>query len=380
MKANNARLFTYLCAGTFLIFVVDMVIVSHIQRRQETGKNSRRASHLTTSQNSIIDTYLKSESGKLAIGGIVNKGHKVRVDNSNISIKHVNSETVPVTDHVIAAARKVSAKVSPVLVSLVNYAYVTMTCNWLCNTADMGVHPHVLLLVTDQRTQTLLQHNWPNVASVIVPDTGNLSGPQTYGFRGFLELMAWRTEIVLKLLQANIEVMLFDTDIVWIRNVMPVMTKNQSIDFVGTMNNRDGSEINAGLLLLRPTAGTLEMWQSVTDAMRKFMKGITVLNKTNRWISISENEQLYLNQAFSKLKNGLCYFLVPHDVIASGRWYGNMFAPKNRRKLSPNLMAIHNNFIMGLSNKVHRAKNHGQWFLNPDLQCNRQKVLEFVSP
>jgi hypothetical protein len=357
---TNRRL-TYLCGGAAFVYIMGSVVWFHVYSGQTTLTDSRHAKQLITPGTNHGDRLQDKQTRNNP------RSNTDMVNSSN------TPDSEPSTDHIISAAQKVSTMTSPVLVSLVNHAYINMTYNWLCNTDVMGVHPHVLLLATDEHTKTQINLQWPDVSTVIVPHTGNLSGPQTYGHNGFLQLMAWRTEFVLKLLQANIEVLLFDTDIVWYRNVIPVMAKNKSIDFVGTMNHPTAFEINAGLLLFRPSEATLRMWQGVTNSMRRFMKN-KFTSAFSKYVSGSENEQYYLNQAFNKAKKELRYFMVPHELNSSGKWYTS-----KQSKLKKPPIAIHNNWIVGMDAKVKRLKKFGQWFLTSDLQCDRQKVLQCIS-
>lgn len=261
----------------------------------------------------------------------------------------------------------------PLLVTLVNNAYLPFTYSWLCNTKDMDVHKQVLLITTDTESKEKLNKLWPNVKVVAIRSETSSSGDQVYSHAGYVRLMIRRTQILLALLQNNIEIFLFEVDCLWVRNPVPVLSKNVNYDIlVNPVSNRPRI-IAGGFIYMFPTQPTKLLWNELNNKLLQLEKKIKSL-PPGRPISEGENDQIYLSGLVAKKFGGVKPKVLPLEEYADGKWYS---WTKEKRK-SSNPYVINNNWALGNKNKISRAKEWGHWFIKEDNSCDNEQVKKII--
>ncbi|XP_070173762.1 uncharacterized protein [Littorina saxatilis] len=138
-----------------------------------------------------------------------------------------------------------SVNKGPLLLTIVNEAYLPLTFNWLCHTAKLpGVHEKLIFLVQGKETEVRLNQRWPNIKTHTVNQTQNeLSGPLKFGTVGYIRMMVRRTELLNALVQANISFLLFETDFIWFENPVPDFIKlgqEENLDLANNTGARYG--------------------------------------------------------------------------------------------------------------------------------------------
>ncbi|XP_053390571.1 uncharacterized protein LOC128553444 [Mercenaria mercenaria] len=291
-------------------------------------------------------------------------------DNKN----SVNGSTYrDINNEVLNLARKITSFNKTVLVSVINDAYLPFAYSWLCNTKDMDIHKSVLVITTDNESKIKLNRDWPDV-SVFHLRLQIPKGDQKYSHVGYVKIMIRRTEIILSLLQADIDMLLLEFDYVWFSNPIPGLQKRSGVDMlVNPVSNTGGTIFNGGLLYLFATNRTKALWSKLTEMMRKLERDIKD-KPDNKSISEGYNDQTFLSQLIRARYANITTQLLTLDVYADGKWYSMSNA--ERQKLHP--IVISNNWIIGNKNKIIRAKKWNHWFLRPDNTCDMDTVKKIV--
>lgn len=316
----------------------------------------------------------KSSNGKSVHHNVVREDF---LPNANVT--KLNPETPKeLTDiqSIVETGEQIRKKTNnTVLVTLINDAYIRFTYSWLCNTKHMNIHKQVLFITTDNVSRDKLQKDWPEVSAVTLSGLSHSSGDQVYSHAGYVILMIRRTEALLAMLNANIEMFLFEVDCLWIRNPLPIL-KNTSTNFdllVTPVSDRT-VVIAGGFLYMRPTKNLKATWQVLTDQLNGLGKRLTKL-KPGKYISEADNDQEYLSRLVMKKHGGLTCKILSLEVYPDGKWYS--YPESKRKKLDPDI--INNNWALGNKAKIDRAKKWHHWFIKDDnVTCDMDAVKKIV--
>ncbi|XP_060568854.1 uncharacterized protein LOC132727402 [Ruditapes philippinarum] len=274
---------------------------------------------------------------------------------------------------VVTVARRISLYNNTVLVSVVNDAYLPFAYSWLCNTKHMNIHKSVLVITTDNESKMKLNKDWPEV-SVFHITLDIPKGDQEYSHVGYVKIMIRRTEIILSLLKAKIDLLLLEFDYVWFTNPIYGFQRQAGVDMlVNPVSNTGGSVFNGGLLYMFATERTQALWTMLTAMMKTLEQSLK--NKSDKMaISEGDNDQTYLSKLIRERYANITYNLLTLDKYSDGQWYSK--SEDERRKLRP--LVISNNWIIGNKNKISRAKKWNHWFLKSDGTCDVETVNKIV--
>ncbi|XP_045199995.2 uncharacterized protein LOC123554136 [Mercenaria mercenaria] len=274
--------------------------------------------------------------------------------------------------HVVTIAKMASQHNGTVLVSVVNDAYLPFAYSWLCNTKHMNIHKSVLVITMDGISKYKLNKDWPDV-NVVKLNLDIPRGNQEYSSAGYLQIMIRRTEMLLELLKADIEVLLLEFDYMWFSNPLPNLQKMKGVDFLINPVTSDEVVYNGGFLYMFPTERSKALWSRVTEMMRDLGKQLE--QKSDKYqVSEDDNDQIYFStlvkEGFAEVKTQE----LPLHTYADGKWYD---LPSWKRKHLPTVV-ISNNFVLGNQNKVKRAKKWNHWFLRDNCTCDFDLVRKTV--
>lgn len=275
----------------------------------------------------------------------------------------------------VTISKSIMDKRRPVLVTLINNAYLPFVYSWLCNTIYMNIHEQVLFITTDETSKNRLIQDWPRVNVVSLPVDNSLNGNQAYSKVGYVKLMVKRTEILNSLLMNNIEILLFEVDCLWISNPISDCKKHAiSNDVIVTCIDRRPSSIAGGFIYMKPTPAMKKLWEKLTQKMRALGKEIQK-KQFNKPVSESKNDQIFFMQLIQSRFAGIKYKVLPWDYYPDGKWYS---MKKNKRdKIKP--VIINNNWVIGNTKKLQRAKKWGHWFVDNNLKCIMKDVDKVVN-
>jgi len=201
----------------------------------------------------------------------------------------------------VSVARRVSKHSGTVLVTMINDAYLSFTYSWLCNTKDMGIHKSVLIVIitNDESSKRNLTRDWPEVSVVSMDMNGSIKGNQVYSHAGYVKIMVKRTEMLLAILMADIEVFLFEVDCLWFTDPTPKLKAEKGFDIlvnpVATSNNKYAG----GFLYLFPTEKAKGLWRRLTEMMVDLGRKLDKMAES-KYISVADNDQEYLSRLINE--------------------------------------------------------------------------------
>lgn len=273
---------------------------------------------------------------------------------------------------IVKIAKDIGKSSKTVLVTMINDAYLPFTYSWLCNTKEMNIHNSVLIITTDQKSKDSLKHDWPEI-HVVAMDMGGASGDQIYSHVGYVQIMIRRTEMLLSIVMADVEMFLFEVDCLWLTNPVPELQKMNDFDvLVNPVAQRTGVYAGGFLYLFR-TDKAKALWKELTNQMQALGERIKSLPK-DKYISEGDNDQMYFSALIVKKYNDIQVKELPLETYADGKWYE---MPEAERKASHPLI-INNNWVLGNEKKKERAIQWGHWFVKDDLTCDMVQVKKVL--
>lgn len=289
-----------------------------------------------------------------------------------MSTKSKSNIVIEGENDLLVIAKRISGYNRTVLVTMVNDAYLKFTYSWLCNTKNMGIHKSVLIITTDQVSKENLTRDWPEIS--VVAMNMKLQGDQTYSKVGYVKIMIKRTEMILSLLMANIEVFLFEVDCLWLSNPVPDLQKMTGYDvLVNPVARTNNSVFAGGFLWLYVTDKAKALWKKLTEEMIALGERISKKADTAA-VSEGENDQQFFSRLIREKYKNVTYKILPLDIYADGQWYN---LPENKRKESRPVI-INNNWVLGNDAKISRAKKWKHWFIDDNLKCDMDLVSKTV--
>ncbi|CAH1786533.1 unnamed protein product, partial [Owenia fusiformis] len=273
--------------------------------------------------------------------------------------------------HVIQKAMEISSTRGIVAVTVVNDAYIPLTYSWLCNTAKMSVHDKVLIIATDVAAWKKLQSRWPTVESVLIHFDDELNAKLTYNEVRYLRYMLKRTELLLQLINSDVEFLLFEVDAVWFSSPFPLLKSLPQYDLIAAQIATTDHFVAGNFLNMRPSGAMRALYTTVTRKLKAVLDDVRILPGYSKLITNKEvNDQTLLTAELESTKNSSFQFkLLELTDVADGKWYDE----DHKRDVKPPLI-INNNWIIGISAKIERAKKFGHWFTFNNNTCNWKRV------
>jgi FkbM family methyltransferase len=256
-------------------------------------------------------------------------------------------------------AKRISEKHGFVMIQLLNEGYINMTRSWICNVYKFeDVLQKVLFIATDEVSFCSLAAFDRNLNVIHVP-----FGAQkdlAYGQYSYYEFMLFRTKLLHHLLQMKITLWLVESDAVWLEDPTKLVLSTNG-DMV-TMSDVPPPKkvLQGGFQLLRPTSPTINVWENLVKTFVAALEGA----KKGSQMGDSGSEQLMLDKLIREEPN-LTVAWLPPENFASGLYYKDASYSKSIK----HPMVILNNFIIGNSAKINRAKNWKHWFLRDNGTC-----------
>ncbi|GAB1597720.1 UDP-D-xylose:L-fucose alpha-1,3-D-xylosyltransferase 1-like [Argonauta hians] len=287
-----------------------------------------------------------------------------------IKMKTKSPENIgDVIQETVTIAKEIMKKHNVVLFTFINNAYLPFVYSWLCNTVHMNVHKQTLFITTDFISKEKFKRDWPDV-KVVVMHEASLNGNQSYSKVGYIKLMVKRSEVLNSLLQNNIEILLFEVDCLWVSNPIDECRKRAlKNDIVVTCIAGIKTSIAGGFLYMKPTKPTKTLWAELNKKMRHLGHEI---DKKDDKSSVSEakNDQMFLMRLIQNRFGGIKYEVLPYDSFTDGKWYLMKFEERKKKKV----IILNNNWVIGNTVKINRAKKFGHWFIDNSMKCNMTQV------
>ena len=197
------------------------------------------------------------------------------------------------------------------------------------------------------------------------------AGPRsvTHGEREYVEFLTFRTQILLSLLDAGIDVWVTEADAVWLSS--PFRDADPAADLTTPDDDPPRRKVSSGMMFLRATPPA----RAFLDTMLGWQQEVL---ETNGYPTRKKSDPLY-NGSFSLCdeatyisenyaSSGVTIAWLPTDRYVSGRWYAENELNSTRETV------IQNNFIVGTEAKIRRAREFGHWFLDSQGSCVGKEV------
>ncbi len=242
----------------------------------------------------------------------------------------------------------------------------------------------LVFLTTDPSTYDLLERI-PETRTIMVQSLngGTHTTGTEYKTPGYWRLMLDRTILISALLERNIDLFLVETDAVWLKDPMRVISnytdKNDRPDILGIMQS--DKNINGGFLYIHATEGTKALYKLIRDRFKREFIANGMHKNGPSYRKGIKNDQTYLTHILFHVPSFQSKYNVKFQALDSnqfvlGNWYEkNDYYGVN--SVSPTV--INNNFIIGIDNKIARARRFGHWFIDDKTQkCIPLKVIDAI--
>jgi len=162
----------------------------------------------------------------------------------------------------------------------------------------MGIHKSVLIITTDESSKRNLIRDWPEI-SVVSMDMKGSKGDQEYSHAGYVQIMVKRTEMLLAILMADIEIFLFEVDCLWFTDPTPKLKAEKGFDIL--VNPVAGREkvYAGGFLYLFTTEKAEGLWRRLTEMMVDLGRKLDKMAES-KYISEADNDQQYLSRLINE--------------------------------------------------------------------------------
>ena len=260
-------------------------------------------------------------------------------------------DTPPEVDYILALTKVVSMN-GTVLLSLVDELYVAMAINFYITSLKPYDIRNYLMVTMDKVTCHKLSASSINCLyyrSNITPNSPDLD---VIGSDRFNEMMNIRTDLITQALEIGISVLHCDVDVTFTKYPLKYIPCRKSSCHMATL--LDEKVPNAGFALIHPSA--LPVY--------RHMQQLASLNQ-------SMDDQTQLHEAIrARREAGMPFNLLRLPVQQFQ--YGKLYYENGKRmyadsaKKCGQCIVIHNNWIIGIANKVYRAKELHQWNYDAD--------------
>jgi hypothetical protein len=273
-------------------------------------------------------------------------------------------------DGIIATSRAIVAKHEVVIIQLVYVGSVELTKNWICMARKFGgVLEKTLFIATDEGSEEALKR-FPELVNVVHYPCKSSPAMQ-YGEVAYFRYMLCQTDLIAKVVSADVTVWLVEASAVWNRDPTPLVL-SQGGDVVA-MNTQMSplKEIEGGFQLLRPTPNTKSIWNGLSKAQSSNLAKYAGCQMF-REIQDEESEHAMMEAIIKQTPMLKISWLEGPDFYG-GMWYtmsAHAQTGKKDTSVNKNPTVILNNVIAGNQGKIHQAKTFSQWFLGSSGNCN----------
>jgi hypothetical protein len=242
----------------------------------------------------------------------------------------------------------------------VNTGYLEMALNWLCWAKRVGFENFILLAEDQNSFRTFKAMGAPVVVVAGAPEHKSAA---EYGSREFQETMRYRTNFLFRVLDHGMNFMTADIDTVWMDN--PFNYVDPEADLQGQQHKIDN--ISGGLVYVKATEPGITLWKEVMKCQERNIAFI-MSHKPGTYTPSEYDEQYCINQISQRMmKEGkLKRFLLKNNRFPDGKSFFQELLPQ---KTGVTPVVTHNNWIVGIENKIQRFKNWSMWALDAENKC-----------
>ncbi len=283
----------------------------------------------------------------------------------------------PRFEDVTKITKEIQAAHGVVNIQLLNEGFVEMTRNWICNVKTMPqVLEKTVFITTDTAAYDGLKAFDPSLNIVLHRYSANKE--LAYGDVAYFYYMLFRTRLIQSFLENDITIWLTESDATWIRDPTELVLRTPG-DIIGMSDQKFPKKaMNGGFILFHPTSRTKALWLKLLEKLEETLKSY---DKTREeYIGELGSEQIMLSHFLKSEEITVSY--MDGTKFVAGVWYsdeGSPFYPPYRSYVEDPVVIL-NNWVIGNSPKVARAKQFGHWFLNDDQSMCARGVESNIYP
>jgi hypothetical protein len=261
---------------------------------------------------------------------------------------------------VVRAAKKIAQAEGLIMLTFMNTAFQPFLANWMCHTKDRVRESQILVVTTDQNLMVKIRTLYPNLNVVCLSSFKLINEKQKYCSAGFMRMGIYRAIVVNWIIQVNIPLLLFELDALWLQNPIPFLIDIEPYDLAIIPTYEKSFEAAIGFYYMKASPRMKQFWRELIRRLIDLRNMFSCLRNEDL-VRERDNDQMVLFDMIQEhYKNIIIYFL-PQDRFIDGKWYRS---PDTRVLRDAVIMNF--NFIIGIDNKIIRAKNFDQWFISDD--------------
>ncbi|XP_056022993.1 uncharacterized protein LOC125673039 [Ostrea edulis] len=273
---------------------------------------------------------------------------------------------------IVRVAKEIAQVEGLVMLTFMNTAFQPFLANWMCHTKSMVRQSQILVIVTEQNIKNEIRTLYPKLNVVCLSNFKLINEKQKYCSAGFMRIGIYRTIVVNWMIQENIPVFLFELDAVWLQNPLPFLIDTEPYDLAIIPTYDKSFEAAIGFYYMRASKRMKQFWRELIRRLIDLKNMFSCLRNEDL-VRERDNDQMVLHDMIKEhYKNIMIYFL-PLDRFIDGKWYWN---PDTRTLRDAFILNF--NFIIGVDNKIIRAKNFEHWFVSDDnVTCLPHRYTRF---
>jgi hypothetical protein len=312
------------------------------------------------------DRLAKSRSGEAYLLGSIDNTPFV-IEGQCPSCAIVRRTAVPVENEILALRR--AHPTSRLLIILtISAGHIDMAMNWACWSRVVGFE-NFIFLTNDEGVRKKMGSL--GEATLFVESTSGPVAAADYGTLQFQELMTFRTDVLTKFLRLKLVAGTADVDVLWTEYVPHAF--DWTCDVIG-MPHRE-IEISGGFVMVQPTVLGLEYWRAVSYCQRMNMEVLYNASRHGQKCC-KHTEQECVNKLHNNFNVKFCR--LPKETFVDGKAF---FVERSPQLDGVVPWAIHNNWLVGVTNKMKRFQEYGLIVWDePSRQCRFPPALPALPP
>ena len=263
-------------------------------------------------------------------------------------------------------AHRISKANGFVFLLFLNAGYVEMTKSFVCNLRSIkggaDMLSHVIFVTTDDVTSQTLADFAPEVGGIFTNEFKHRNSDLNYGTYEYFRLTVERVKMQQKLLNLGVHVVVIEADATWFEDadrVERLLRAELTRHEVVSAHDNAGGMISAGFLGIASSNRTRKFFESYTN---KYTAKLDNVPSKGRKSIGNVGEQHTMTEMLATTDKDLVVKWLDTGQFARGQWYAQ---PQYRARCGMPWV-LQNNYIVGNSAKIKRAKQWKHWFLEKE--------------
>ena len=245
-----------------------------------------------------------------------------------------------------------------------NQAFSQITMSWVFNVRSLQpeILQRIIFIASDYSTARNIAHQVPEIT--IFTRESLVRGQVTFGSYKYYSVVLERMKVQNMLLQAGISVQIIESDQIWSADITATLSelfKKHLIiagDESAFHNASRTKRICGGFYGIASTEATRMLFQEYVKEHERILLSQKRKHEHDARLTRFEDDQSRLTRTLRQ--NSIEVFWHSPCFYANGLWYDTVAF----RRRCQNPYVLHNNYIVGSSEKIRRAKDWDHWFLD----------------